>query len=73
MVLKAWTDICRPKNDGGLDFRRFYDMNLALLSKLDWKLAEGEDVLWANLLRTIYIKGQSLFEYKLKKGNSFVW
>lgn len=59
--MKVWIDICRPKNDGELGFKLFYDINLALLSKLAWKIDEGNDTLWTNLLRTKYLKGQSFF------------
>ena len=36
LCLKAWDDICVPKADGGLRFRRMADMNLVLLFKWGW-------------------------------------
>lgn len=39
MEMKAWKEVCRPKENGSLGFRRFHDMNHALLSKLSWKIA----------------------------------
>ncbi|KAH7515208.1 hypothetical protein FEM48_Zijuj10G0002700 [Ziziphus jujuba var. spinosa] len=45
LALKAWKDICKPKDLGGLGFRRFKDINLSLLAKLGWKLANREDCL----------------------------
>lgn len=34
LALKAWKDICKPKNLRGLGFRKFRDVNSALLAKL---------------------------------------
>lgn len=34
MALKSWQEICKPKALGGLGFRRNYDFNIALISKL---------------------------------------
>ena len=73
LALKAWKDICKPKSMGGLGFRLFKDMNLAMLSKLGWKLASGEKSLLTDLLVAKYLKGKSFFQYKAKKGDSFVW
>ncbi|KAH7546875.1 hypothetical protein FEM48_Zijuj01G0247300 [Ziziphus jujuba var. spinosa] len=35
LALKAWKDICKPKELRGLAFRKFKDMNLAMLAKLE--------------------------------------
>lgn len=40
LVLKSWDDICKPKKYGGLNFRQYKDLNLALLSKLVWKIGK---------------------------------
>lgn len=48
-------------------------MNLALLAKLSWKIASGEDNICVRMLRARYLKWQSFFEYLLKKGCSVVW
>lgn len=42
MALKFWKNLCKPKKGGVLGFRRFSEMNLALIAKLAWKLATGE-------------------------------
>ena len=73
LALKAWKDICKPKAMGGLGFRLFKDINTALLAKLGWKLATGEDCLWTVLLRSKYLRGKSFFDHGLKKGSSYVW
>ena len=32
----AWSLLCRPQKEGGLGFRKFWDFNQALISKLAW-------------------------------------
>lgn len=56
MALKAWKDICQPKELGGLGFRLFHEMNLALLAKLAWKVAIDEDSLWTRVMKAKYLK-----------------
>jgi hypothetical protein len=38
LSLKAWDSLCLPKSVGGLGLKRVRDVNLALISKLGWKL-----------------------------------
>lgn len=73
MALRKWTDICQPKSCGGLDFRLFYEFNTAMLAKLDWKIASGEQSLWCNILRSKYLSGENFFEHQIPQGASGVW
>lgn len=73
MALKAWDEVCQPKEQGGLGFKRFNDINMALLSKLAWHMARDKDHLWVRLLRSKYLRGQSFFRHKVKKDASSVW
>lgn len=57
IALKAWSELCKPKDKGGLFFRPFREMNLAFLAKLVWKVASREDNLWIKMFRTRYLKG----------------
>jgi hypothetical protein len=62
LSLKSWSSICSPKDEGGLSFRRMHDFNLALITKLGWKLLSKADCLWVNQLQRKYIKyGDFLF------------
>ena len=57
LALKAWKDICKPKEVGGLGFLRFTDFNTTLLAKLGWKLAFGEETLWTSIFKAKYLRG----------------
>lgn len=63
LALKSWKEVCKLKKAGGLGFKHFKDMNSALLAKLGWKIAMGENMLWTKLLRSKYLKGRNFFEY----------
>lgn len=52
---KYWDSICKPKNLGGIGFKKMYDHNKALISKLAWKVASNENCLWINLLSSKYL------------------
>jgi hypothetical protein len=43
LTLKSWGSLCIPKSLGGLGFRKMRDVNLALVSKLGWKLHTRSD------------------------------
>lgn len=73
LALKSWDKLCKPKKEGRLGFRRFKDINTAILAKLAWKIAGREVSLWTNILRRNYLKGKSFFEHVKSKGASFGW
>ncbi|CAL5382784.1 unnamed protein product [Camellia sinensis] len=53
--LVNWQQVCHKKKNGGLGIRRARDQNLALLSKLGWKLLNKEEGLWLEVLRNKYL------------------
>lgn len=73
MALKAWKDICKPKDKGSLGIKRFTDINSSLLAKLGWKVATGEETLWTRMLKAKYLKNHSFFECTKKVGDSPIW
>lgn len=80
MAQKKWEDICKPHDQGGFGFRKFKDFNLALLSKLAWKMAREENALCTRAFRarylkgkTFYLKGKTFFKCKLQEGTSSIW
>lgn len=73
MHLVGWHKICKPKDNGGLGIRRAKDQNLALLTKLGWKVATNEDALWVKLLRFKYLGSHSLFSWPSRIPASHTW
>lgn len=55
LYLKSWDKICTQKLLGGLDFRKFCDINIAFITKLGWKMCVGPTRLWVQLVRSKYL------------------
>lgn len=59
--LVNWQKVCKPKDKGGLGIRKARDQNLALLTKLGWKIASKENSLWVTLLCSKYLGNHTFF------------
>ncbi|KAK4275138.1 hypothetical protein QN277_018272 [Acacia crassicarpa] len=69
----GWDRLTRPKEYGGLGFRRLSSFNQVCRAKLAWNLVIGSNSLWADVLLNRYMmrEGYSLLNYCL--GNSKLW
>lgn len=72
LILKAWRDLFKPKKMGGLVFQSYEDFNVALLSKLRWKLINGKNNLRTQRVKAKYLGKYYYFDCKSKLTNSFV-
>lgn len=43
-----------PKNMGGLGLRKMFEVNMALVAKLGWRLVESPDSLWVRITKSKY-------------------
>jgi hypothetical protein len=59
LTLKSWDSLCLPKASGGLGFRKMKEVNLALISKLSWKLHNKSDSMWVSQMRGKYLSSGS--------------
>ncbi|GMP66454.1 hypothetical protein CsSME_00026814 [Camellia sinensis var. sinensis] len=61
------------KKYGGLGICKARDQNLALLSKLGWKMLIGENSLWVDVLKNKYLGQQPFLIKKKGKSISYIW
>ena len=50
----SWPSLCSPHKEAGLGFRKFWDFNQALLSKLGWWILFGKDCFCIKVLKAKY-------------------
>ena len=50
----GWSKIIKPKDEGGLGIQAARAKNIALLAKLNWRLYQDKDSLWAKVLLSKY-------------------
>lgn len=53
--LVGWSKITKPKEEGGLAIQAAKEKNIALLAKLNWRLATEPNSLWAKVLTMKYL------------------
>jgi hypothetical protein len=59
LSLKSWDSLCIPKALGGLGIRKMREVNLALISKLGWKILSNSGSLWVTQLQGKYLHSKS--------------
>lgn len=70
----VWTEVCSPKNEGGLGIHRPKDTNVAFLLKSAWNICNFDPkVGWAHWIHSNILKGKSLWEVKITRNTSRVW
>ena len=70
---KRWECLTKSKRDGGLGFRDFNHMNLALLAKQAWRVIKQPGLLWVRILKSIYFPNHNFLQAKKKRGASWIW
>lgn len=68
-----WHQVCKSKDCGGLGLKKAKTQNLALLSKLSWKVATQEDSLCVTILRDKYLRNCNITSWPRKRKASHVW
>jgi hypothetical protein len=53
--------VCRPKESGGLGIINSKKMNIALMLKWIWKLYQGDNSLWAQIISAKYVEARDIF------------
>ena len=73
LALKTWDKHCVPKAAGSLGFRKFKDINNALLAKLAWMVASKQDSLCMQILLAKYKVDHSWLRSNPSKSASPIW
>lgn len=72
--LVSWKKVCQPQTSGGLGLRQARDSNIAMLSKVGWKLDERQDNLWCRVMSGKYLHDQDGFLSSQRHGvGSSTW
>lgn len=72
--LKAWDVLCKPKCSGGLGFWRFRDINVAMITKLGWRLCTDTTRPWVQLVKSKYLRGRRLLDLQqTTQAASWIW
>lgn len=71
--LVNWNQVCKKKDNGGLGLKKANVQNLALLSKLSWKMINDEDSLWVHILKDKYLKNHNVLSWPRKRPASHIW
>lgn len=67
----AWTEICKPKEEGGAGLRDWRAWNRAILLRHIHYLTSGHDSLWCDWIRDKYLNGISFEAFQPKKETSY--
>uniref|UniRef100_A0A2N9GFF2 BED-type domain-containing protein n=1 Tax=Fagus sylvatica TaxID=28930 RepID=A0A2N9GFF2_FAGSY len=69
MHMVGWGKICKPKGEEGLGIYATKPRNKALLAKLNWRLLDENDSLWARTIRAKYWPNGPISDCSLRQRN----
>ncbi|KAJ9536540.1 hypothetical protein OSB04_un000292, partial [Centaurea solstitialis] len=67
----AWAQVCRPKECGGLGFRKLSVWNRALITKNLWTIVSHHDCLWGNWIRRYSLRHSNF--WSARKSSRWSW
>ncbi|XP_019163505.1 PREDICTED: uncharacterized protein LOC109159849 [Ipomoea nil] len=69
----SWSEICKPRDLGGLGLRKVGDFNLAFLTKLAWVVLTNPHKLWVKVMREKYVKNRNFLDNNVYTNCSWNW
>lgn len=69
----TFNKLCLPKDQGGLGFKEFNKLNLALLSKQVSRLIQEPTSYWGMMIKAIYYPNSDIWHAGSPTGASWVW
>lgn len=73
MALVACSDICVPKEEGGLSLKQLITWNKAAVGSQLWKVISDKKCLWNTRARKVYFKGHSIWAVGEKNDDPWTW
>ncbi|GKE26316.1 putative reverse transcriptase domain-containing protein, partial [Tanacetum coccineum] len=68
-----WSDVCKPKVEGGLGIKSLETWNIALISKHIWNIINKKDSLWVKWVHLYKLKGRNFWDVPENEGSSWSW
>lgn len=69
----SWEDLCYPKEEGGLDVRRFRDSSKVFALNLIWRLFTQDSSLWVIWTRRYLLRFSSFWDVRDDTKGSWIW
>ncbi|XP_022024382.1 uncharacterized protein LOC110924695 [Helianthus annuus] len=69
----AWSDVCLPKDEGGLGIRSISDVNKALMTNHLWSIITERKSLWVQWIHLHKLKGRSIWDIQARGSVSWGW
>ncbi|KAL1100989.1 hypothetical protein V6Z11_D05G267000 [Gossypium hirsutum] len=69
----CWSELCKAKERGGLNFRDMGKFNIALLAKQGWRLVVNPESLLARIYKAKYYPRSTFWEARLGTNPSYNW
>ena len=68
-----WSELCKPKTQGGIGFKDLYLFNDVLLAKQTWRLLHDKSSLFYRVFKAKYFPDTSVMEAKILANSSYAW
>ena len=68
-----WSELCKPKTQGGMEFKDLSLFNDALLAKQTWRLLHDKSSLFYRVFKAKYFPNTSVMEAKIPANSTYAW
>ncbi|KAJ9542319.1 hypothetical protein OSB04_028825 [Centaurea solstitialis] len=69
----AWSDVCKPKQAGGLGIKRLNLWNRSLLVSHIWDILRRKNSLWVTWIRTFRLRNSHFWNVQIISNSSWIW
>ncbi|CAA7034130.1 unnamed protein product [Microthlaspi erraticum] len=70
----SWSEVCKPKREGGLGLRPLKEVNAVSCLKMAWRILSSTNSLWVNWIKAYLIRQDSFWTVQLSTNmGSWMW